>query len=142
MVYTKTWHVHFLSQRTLGLAPFSAALWLQQKSTKSNPFYVYFQMSQNFVEYFGYLSLLAISAKFGLFFASWISRRFLKSPLDVRKCGGDWALVTGSTDGIGKSYAFALAKKGLNIILVSRSPYKLQNVAAELEQKYSGIKTK
>ena len=33
-------------------------------------------------------------------------------------------------------------RKCLNIVLVSRSPYKLQNVAAELEQKYSGIKTK
>jgi len=58
------------------------------------------------------------------------------------KCGGKWALVTGSTDGIGKAYAFNLARQGLNIILVSRSPYKLQNVAAEIEQKYSGIKTK
>ena len=27
MVYTKMWHVHFLSRRTLGLAPSSAAPW-------------------------------------------------------------------------------------------------------------------
>ena len=27
MVCTKTWYVHFLSRRTLGLAPFSAAPW-------------------------------------------------------------------------------------------------------------------
>lgn len=51
-------------------------------------------------------------------------------------------MVTGSTDGIGKAYAFALAKKGLNIVLVSRSPYKLQNVAAEIEEKCSNVKTK
>ncbi len=63
-------------------------------------------------------------------------------PLDVTKCGGKWALVTGSTDGIGKAYAFALAKRGLNIVLVSRSPYKLQNVAADLESKHPSIKTK
>ena len=31
---------------------------------------------------------------------------------------------------------------GLNIILISRTPYKLQNVAAEIEEKYSGVKTK
>ena len=99
-------------------------------------------MSQSFVEYIGYLSLLVLTVKIGLFLASWIFRRFLSAPLDVTKCGGKWALVTGSTDGIGKAYAFALAKKGLNIVLVSRSPYKLQNVAAELEEKYSGIKTK
>ena len=64
------------------------------------------------------------------------------SSLDVTKCGGKWALVTGSTDGIGKAYAFALAKRGLNIVLVSRTPFKLQNVAAEIEQKYSSIKTR
>jgi 17beta-estradiol 17-dehydrogenase / very-long-chain 3-oxoacyl-CoA reductase len=43
----------------------------------------------------------------------------LARPLNVKSCGGEWALVTGATDGIGKAYAFALAKKGLNIILVS-----------------------
>ena len=95
-----------------------------------------------FVEYAGYLSILVLASKISLFLASWLFRRFLCSPLDVKNCGGNWALVTGSTDGIGKAYAFALAKKGLNIVLVSRSPYKLQNVAAEIEQKYSGIKTK
>jgi len=69
-------------------------------------------------------------------------RRFLASSLDVTKCGGKWAVITGSTDGIGKAYAFALAKKGMNIVLVSRSLFKLQNVSAEIEAKYSGIKTK
>lgn len=64
----------------------------------------------------------------------------LGKPLDVSKLG-EWALVTGSTDGIGKAYAMALAKKGLNIVLVSRTPFKLQNVAAEIESKYK-VKTK
>ena len=31
---------------------------------------------------------------------------------------------------------------GLNIILVSRTPYKLQNVAAEIVEKYSKVETK
>ena len=31
---------------------------------------------------------------------------------------------------------------GLNIILISRTTSKLQNVAAEIEEKYSGVKTK
>ena len=98
--------------------------------------------TQSFVEYVGYLAILALTAKIGLFVASLVYRRFVKASLDVTKCGGKWALVTGSTDGIGKAYAFALAKKGLNIVLVSRTPFKLQNVAAELEQKYAGVKTK
>ena len=98
--------------------------------------------NSSLIEYAGYLSLLAIAAKIGLCFTIWIYRRFIASCIDVTKCGGNWALVTGSTDGIGKAYAFALAKKGLNVVLVSRTPYKLQNVAAEIEEKYSGVKTK
>ncbi len=41
-------------------------------------------------------------------------------------------MVTGSTDGIGKAYAFELAKKGLKIILVSRNNEKLEQVATEI----------
>ncbi|XP_058456495.1 very-long-chain 3-oxoacyl-CoA reductase [Malaya genurostris] len=46
---------------------------------------------------------------------------------------GQWALVTGATDGIGKAYAKALAKKGLNVVLVSRTLSKLEDVAKEIE---------
>jgi len=99
-------------------------------------------MSQSVILYTGYSTLLVITAKIGLFLLSLIYRRFICSSLDVAKCGGKWALVTGSTDGIGKAYAFALAKRGLNIILVSRTPYKLQNVAAEIVEKYSKVETK
>ncbi|VVD05597.1 unnamed protein product [Leptidea sinapis] len=53
---------------------------------------------------------------------------------------GQWAVVTGCTDGIGKYYALELAKKNINIVLVSRNPVKLQHVAQEIE-KY-GVKTK
>ncbi|XP_049845697.1 very-long-chain 3-oxoacyl-CoA reductase-like [Schistocerca gregaria] len=49
------------------------------------------------------------------------------------KTMGQWAVVTGATDGIGKAYAFALAKKGLNILLISRSREKLIAVATEIQ---------
>ncbi|XP_058058613.1 very-long-chain 3-oxoacyl-CoA reductase [Anopheles bellator] len=49
---------------------------------------------------------------------------------------GEWALITGATDGIGKAYAQALAKKGLNVILVSRTLSKLEDVAKEIETEY------
>lgn len=54
---------------------------------------------------------------------------------------GSWALVTGATDGIGKAYAKALAKKGLNVVLVSRTLSKLEDVAKEIESE-SKVQTK
>lgn len=54
---------------------------------------------------------------------------------------GSWALVTGATDGIGKAYATALAKKGLNVVLVSRTLSKLEDVAKEIESEFK-VETK
>ncbi|XP_042886005.1 inactive hydroxysteroid dehydrogenase-like protein 1 [Penaeus japonicus] len=53
---------------------------------------------------------------------------------------GKWAVVTGSTDGIGKGYARELAKNGMNIILVSRSSGKLEKVAEEIVTEF-GVET-
>ncbi|KAM8834894.1 hydroxysteroid (20-beta) dehydrogenase 2 [Synchiropus picturatus] len=58
---------------------------------------------------------------------------------DVRKFGR-WAVITGSTSGIGKAYALELAKRGLDIVLVGRSEQKLQQVAKEIEETH-GRKT-
>ncbi|XP_008204316.1 very-long-chain 3-oxoacyl-CoA reductase isoform X1 [Nasonia vitripennis] len=54
---------------------------------------------------------------------------------------GKWAVVTGATDGLGKAFAQALANKGLDIVLVSRSLPKLEEVAAEIKQTY-GVETR
>lgn len=43
-------------------------------------------------------------------------------------------VVTGSTDGIGKAYATQLALKGFNIVLISRNPQKLSEVAKEISE--------
>lgn len=45
-----------------------------------------------------------------------------------------WAVVTGSTDGIGKACAKHLARQGFNIVLVSRNLEKLNVVAKELQE--------
>ncbi|BET03298.1 unnamed protein product [Nesidiocoris tenuis] len=50
---------------------------------------------------------------------------------------GKWAVVTGATDGIGKSFAFQLARKGFSVALISRSKDKLENVAKEIENQCS-----
>ncbi|XP_077120387.1 17-beta-hydroxysteroid dehydrogenase type 3-like [Ranitomeya variabilis] len=54
---------------------------------------------------------------------------------------GRWAVVTGATDGIGKAYALQLAKRGLDVVLISRTLEKLKRVASEIE-KESGRKIK
>lgn len=56
---------------------------------------------------------------------------------------GSWALVTGASDGIGKEFALALADKGYNVILVSRTESKLAALASEISSKYgSKVATK
>ncbi|KAL2725436.1 very-long-chain 3-oxoacyl-CoA reductase-like [Vespula squamosa] len=54
---------------------------------------------------------------------------------------GRWAVITGATDGLGKAFAKALASKGLDIVLISRSLIKLKNVETEIKERY-GVKTR
>jgi len=51
-------------------------------------------------------------------------------PVDLKSY--KWAVVTGSSDGIGKQYAIALAKSGVNVVLISRSEDKLKAVEKEI----------
>uniref|UniRef100_A0A7N5ZR34 3-ketoacyl-CoA reductase n=1 Tax=Anabas testudineus TaxID=64144 RepID=A0A7N5ZR34_ANATE len=50
---------------------------------------------------------------------------------------GKWAVVTGATDGIGKSYAEELARRGFAMMLISRSQDKLDDVAKSLKEQYN-----
>ncbi|XP_077986812.1 very-long-chain 3-oxoacyl-CoA reductase-like [Glandiceps talaboti] len=87
----------------------------------------------------GYFALkLALSILRGI--KVYILSKPLGLATDVRKLG-NWAVVTGSTDGIGKAYAQELARKGVNIVLISRTLEKLQAVAQEIESQYR-VKTK
>lgn len=77
------------------------------------------------ISYFTWLKLLAPNLGLGIDLTS----------------QGRWAVITGGTDGIGKAYAKALAAKGLDIVLVSRSLIKLRNVETEIKEKY-GVETR
>jgi 17beta-estradiol 17-dehydrogenase / very-long-chain 3-oxoacyl-CoA reductase len=55
---------------------------------------------------------------------------------------GSWAVVTGASDGIGREFALQLARKGFNLVLVSRTQSKLESLDIELKTKNSSIETK
>ncbi|MEM1371152.1 MAG: SDR family NAD(P)-dependent oxidoreductase [Pseudomonadota bacterium] len=50
---------------------------------------------------------------------------------------GEWALVTGASDGIGKSLAEELAKKGVNLVLVARREAALIELGEKLARDHS-----
>jgi len=68
-------------------------------------------------------------------------KTFLRPAKNLKKLG-EWAVVTGATDGIGKAYAMAFAKKGLSVVLISRTESKLQDVKKEIEDKNYGVQVK
>eukprot|EP00250_Pteridium_aquilinum_P010372 c19338_g1_i1 orf=190-1173(+) len=71
----------------------------------------------------------------------WLWRYFLRPGKTLTRYGS-WALVTGCTDGIGKAYCFQLAKRRLNLILIGRTPEKLDALASELKAKYKSVQVK
>lgn len=95
----------------------------------------------------GVIAILAVFgalvlAVFALKVLGSFHRNFLRPGKDLKKLG-KWAVVTGCTDGIGKAYAQALAKKGLSVVLISRTEAKLQDLKKEIDGKcYSGVETK
>ena len=68
---------------------------------------------------------------------------FLKSEENLlERYGGGYVLITGSTEGIGKEFAQAFAKRGFNLILVSRNNEKLEREREELKKLNEGIDVK
>lgn len=49
---------------------------------------------------------------------------------------GRWALVTGASSGIGTAFAWSLARRGANLILVARRKERLAALADEIRAKY------
>ncbi|KAJ3675472.1 hypothetical protein LUZ60_004514 [Juncus effusus] len=80
----------------------------------------------------GLLSLL----KFSILLLHWIYITFLRPGKPLRRRYGQWAVVTGCTDGIGRAFSFQLARRyGMNLVLVGRNAEKLQNIAEEIKAK-------
>ncbi|WVZ71756.1 hypothetical protein U9M48_020301 [Paspalum notatum var. saurae] len=65
-------------------------------------------------------------------FLAWLHRAFLRPGRNLARRYGTWAVVTGATDGIGRAVALELARGGLHLVLVGRSPEKLARVEKEV----------
>ncbi|KAF5940007.1 hypothetical protein HYC85_021174 [Camellia sinensis] len=65
----------------------------------------------------------------------WVYIMFLRPPKNLKRSYGSWALITGSTDGIGKAIAMELASEGLNLVLVGRDSLKLESTSSEIRHR-------
>ena len=52
--------------------------------------------------------------------------------IKLNKSGKAWAVVTGTTSGIGLAFCHAFAKLGFNVLMVSRNESKLREIKAEI----------
>uniref|UniRef100_J3N7Z8 Very-long-chain 3-oxoacyl-CoA reductase n=1 Tax=Oryza brachyantha TaxID=4533 RepID=J3N7Z8_ORYBR len=65
-------------------------------------------------------------------FLAWLRRAFFRPGKDLGRRYGEWAMVTGATDGIGRGMALERARRGLHVVLVGRNPGKLSAVSKEV----------
>jgi short-subunit dehydrogenase len=63
------------------------------------------------------------------------------SRADFRARYGPWALVAGSSEGLGAAFARELGRRGLDLLLLARRPEALAELAAELRREH-GIRTR
>uniref|UniRef100_A0A8R1Z9M1 Dehydrogenase n=1 Tax=Pristionchus pacificus TaxID=54126 RepID=A0A8R1Z9M1_PRIPA len=87
------------------------------------------------------ICLIALLIQFLWIFCKIFGPYFLCRRKDLHKlAGAKWAVVTGASDGIGKAFAYELARMKFNIILISRCQSKLDLVAKELEGEFPEVK--
>uniref|UniRef100_A0AC35TTX0 Estradiol 17-beta-dehydrogenase 12 n=1 Tax=Rhabditophanes sp. KR3021 TaxID=114890 RepID=A0AC35TTX0_9BILA len=92
------------------------------------------------VKFFGFIAIAFLALYIRKVFYRLIHPFFIAETPDIHGlAGGTYAVVTGSTDGIGREYAVQLANKGFNLVLISRSEDKLAAVKKEISEKIEGI---
>lgn len=95
----------------------------------------YFPTTDSVICLIGYATIIFISPRTIHFIISLLLRSSRR--IDLRATKNSYAIVTGSSDGIGLEYARQLAKRGFNLLLISRTESKLRKLQEELREKYS-----
>lgn len=93
------------------------------------------------VEKIGYAAIIYWGYKFSRNTLYKIYNNFFSTSCVDLYSMGKWAVVTGCSHGIGRAYVEALARIGLNIILVSPDTENLKAIASNIEAMYN-VKTK
>jgi len=92
----------------------------------------------NILAVFGIYALLFFVYNKMAPFLRWVYAYCCRSPKDLRAYG-EWAVVTGATDGIGKRNCIEFAERGINVVLISRSKAKCEAVEEELKKQYPKV---
>jgi len=86
------------------------------------------------IPFLGLLLLWKIILKgFRLFHSAYLTKEL---PLIQRYGKASWALVTGCTDGIGLQFCHSLAKRGFNLVMISRNEEKIREKMREIVKLY------
>jgi 17beta-estradiol 17-dehydrogenase / very-long-chain 3-oxoacyl-CoA reductase len=100
------------------------------------PYQLYLHLLGILVFIYVYLKILSFA---WLYLRPSSLRRYRKDHWDSRD--GNWALVTGASDGIGQAFASELCEQGFNVVLHGRNSRKLERVQEELNQRFPKSQT-
>ena len=53
--------------------------------------------------------------------------------MTLREKYGEWGIILGATEGVGKAFCERLAKEGMNVVMVGRREEKLKELGEELK---------
>lgn len=61
--------------------------------------------------------------------------------MNLREKYGEWGVILGATEGVGKAFCQKIAAGGMSVVMVGRREEKLRELAAQIERDY-GVQTK
>uniref|UniRef100_A0A3Q3L507 Hydroxysteroid (17-beta) dehydrogenase 3 n=1 Tax=Labrus bergylta TaxID=56723 RepID=A0A3Q3L507_9LABR len=85
-----------------------------------------------FFIFLGTAVIVYYGVKLLLFSRMLFPKVFFPQPKNFFSSMGEWAVVTGASEGIGRAYAFELAEQGMNVVIMSRTKATLDQVAKKI----------